>query len=86
MGRDPSPQVIGRCIGNNPGELKVWDSHTGEEKVSPKGHNHAVRSVAFSCDGARVVSATTWEVKVWDVATGQERSRSSPHAQCEAWP
>jgi WD40 repeat protein len=55
------------------GELKVWDADTGVELLSPKGHTHAVKGVAYSPDGKRIVSAS-WDhtVKMWDARTGTE--------------
>jgi WD40 repeat protein len=68
------------------GEVKVWDTRTGQEIVTFKGHTTSVVSLAFSPDSTRLAScgglSTTpvllkdqgpGEVKVWDVATGQEK-------------
>jgi WD40 repeat protein len=49
----------------------MWDSVTGKELFTLKGHPVAVSSVAFSPDGRRVVSAC-WIVKIWNSATGKE--------------
>jgi WD40 repeat protein len=53
--------------------VRVWDTETGQEILTLKGHADWLRSVAFSPDGQRL--ATTSEdkmVKVWDAQTGQE--------------
>jgi WD40 repeat protein len=53
--------------GFNPGEVKVWDAATGQEKLSLKGHTAPVSSVAFSADGKRIVSGSyDRTVKVWE--------------------
>src|SRR3989454_7708618 len=53
--------------------IKVWDTATGQEALTLKGHTDAVWSVAFSPDGKRLVSASDDQtIKVWDPATGQE--------------
>src|SRR5262249_38825432 len=66
-----------------PGEVKLWDVASGQEKVSLKGHTARVNSVAFSRDGRVLASGSAeydprtkkiWgEVKVWDVVSGQAK-------------
>jgi WD40 repeat protein len=75
----------GEPFSGKPGELKVWDAHSGQEVLALKGHTGPVSSVAFSPDGKRLASAgggmevegvtikRQWgEVKVWDAQTGKE--------------
>ncbi len=38
--------------------VKVWDADKGSETLTLKGHTSVVRSVAFSPDGKRIVSAS----------------------------
>jgi hypothetical protein len=61
--------------------VKVWDSVTGQETLTLKGHAGKVYSVAFSPDGSRLASAS-WDgtVKVWDSVTGQETLTLKGHA------
>ncbi len=49
--------------------LRLWDATTGRPIGRPlRGHEHDVRSVAFSADGKRVVSASLDDsIRVWDV-------------------
>jgi WD40 repeat protein/tRNA A-37 threonylcarbamoyl transferase component Bud32 len=73
--------------GKHWGEVKVWDAAIGQEKLSLKGHNGPVTSVAFSPDGKSIVSGGGYpldfkkpgEVKVWDAATGQEKLSLKGH-------
>jgi WD40 repeat protein len=53
--------------------VKVWDTATGAELATLRGHTGVVASVAFSPDGQRIASAS-WDhtVKIWHATTGQE--------------
>ena len=52
--------------------LKVWDTDTGREFCTLKGHTDSVRGVALSGDGRRAVSASDdHTLRVWDVETGE---------------
>jgi WD40 repeat protein/serine/threonine protein kinase len=56
-----------------PGEVKVWDTATGHELLTLKGHTDRVTSVCFSPDGQRLASASLdGGLKLWDAATGHE--------------
>jgi WD40 repeat protein/tRNA A-37 threonylcarbamoyl transferase component Bud32/tetratricopeptide (TPR) repeat protein len=66
------------------GEVKVWDTGTGQEVLSLKGLAGGVESVCFSPDGRRLASAggernKPGEVKVWDARTGQEQLTLKGH-------
>jgi len=63
--------------GSGDGTVKIWDSVTGKELFSLKGHGGGISSVAFSPDGQRLTSANEdgsihlWETRVSPVI--QER-------------
>jgi WD40 repeat protein/serine/threonine protein kinase len=63
-----------------PGEIKLWDARTGQERASLKGHTSAVWSVCFSPDG-RTLASASWDrtIKLWDVQSGQERATLKGH-------
>jgi hypothetical protein len=67
---------------NKPGEVKVWDAHTGQHVRTLKGHTGDVLSVCFSPDGKRLASAS-WDktVKVWDAASGQQIHTLKGHTE-----
>jgi WD40 repeat protein/serine/threonine protein kinase len=73
------------ATGGGDGTAKVWDARTGTFLFELKGHSHnlehlvnpfnQVYSVAFSPDGARLVTASNDNtVKVWDARTGASLS------------
>src|SRR5436190_3022016 len=56
-----------------PGEVKVWDARTGQERFSLKGHSRFVNSVVFSPDSKRLATLSRDDtVKVWDAQTAHE--------------
>jgi WD40 repeat protein len=53
--------------------VMIWDARTKREPVVLNGHRDLVRSVAYSMDGSRIISASSDEtVKIWDAAAGKE--------------
>jgi WD40 repeat protein/tRNA A-37 threonylcarbamoyl transferase component Bud32 len=68
---------------NPDGTVTLWDTGTGQETRTLRGHSTAVTGVAYSADGRLLASASArpdgagyfkpgGEVKVWDVETGRE--------------
>jgi WD40 repeat protein len=51
----------------------VWDTSTGEQLHTLKGHSGGVTAVQFSPDGSKLASAS-WDKKVivWDASTGKQ--------------
>jgi WD40 repeat protein len=51
----------------------VWDLSGRKEALRLRGHADLVRSVAYSKDGSRLVTASADKsVRIWDAATGKE--------------
>jgi hypothetical protein len=67
-----SPDGSRIASGSKDKTIKVWDSETGKQMLTLKGHGE-VESVVFSPDGKRIVSGSLDKtLKVWDAETGQE--------------
>ena len=60
------------ALGQRDDTLKLWDAESGQPIRTFTGHSGPVGSVAFSPDGARLLSGS-WDktVKLWDAASGQ---------------
>jgi WD40 repeat protein len=54
---------------SRPGELKLWNTATGQERATLKGHSGAVNALTWSPDGRTLASVgMDWTLKLWDVA------------------
>jgi hypothetical protein len=55
--------------GSYDNSVKVWDSRSGTEVATLRGHTEQVTSACFSPDGSRIVSSdSTGKTLVWDAA------------------
>jgi WD40 repeat protein len=59
-------------IGN---EIQIWDVASGERRMTLVGHQAEVAQVAFSADGARLVSAGGDGVRIWGTDDGLQLAR-----------
>ena len=63
------------------GTLKRWDTRSGVELATLRGHTLGVNGCAISPDGSWIASASgDGTVKMWDVATGAERGTFRGHS------
>ncbi|MGZ6367301.1 MAG: WD40 repeat domain-containing protein, partial [Ktedonobacteraceae bacterium] len=54
--------------------LKIWDMHSGVERLTLSGHSGGVNGCAISPTGDFIVSASFDEtLKIWDAHSGVER-------------
>jgi WD40 repeat protein len=51
--------------------VRLWETETGKEIQTLKGHTGPVQCVAFSPDGKQIVSCGE-TLKLWDLSSGQE--------------
>lgn len=74
--------------------VRLWDTNTGQEISSFKGHHNWIRSVVYSPNGKYVFSASggiqiegkskpgdDHTIRMWSVLTGQEVKRFEGHTQ-----
>ena len=53
--------------------VKLWDTATGQEVLSLKGHSAGVASVMFSPDGNRLASTNADQtIRIWEVQPGRD--------------
>jgi WD40 repeat protein/predicted Ser/Thr protein kinase len=52
-------------------QVRLWDARTGEAACAPLDNGDLVKTLAFSPDGSRLVSARQDRLQVWDAATGR---------------
>jgi WD40 repeat protein/serine/threonine protein kinase len=65
-----------------PGEVILWNSATGARLFTLTGHAHLVTSLAFSPDGARLISGShDRTIKVWECATGKLLFSATGHKE-----
>lgn len=54
------------------GNVRLWDTETGETRAVLVGHDGAVYSVAFNADGTQLLSGSIdATMRLWDVESGQ---------------
>jgi WD40 repeat protein len=76
-----SPDGQRLATGWDEGQVRMWETKTGQEVLRLEGHLMPVQGVAFSPDGRRLVSSSEdGIVKVWNLTTGREELTLQGHA------
>ncbi len=66
-----SPDGTQVVSGADDGTMKVWDAHSGLERLVLAGHDAGVDACCFAPDGTRIVSgAEDGTLRVWDARSG----------------
>jgi WD40 repeat protein len=69
MAFSPDSRILAST--SDDGTVKVWDTATGQELRTLRGHTKAVWGVAISPDGRTLASSSLdGTVKLWDLADG----------------
>jgi WD40 repeat protein len=66
-----SPDGTQVVAGSRDGRTRLWDAATGDERGPLHSHDTGVIAVAYSADGARLVTSSDGYSLVWDVASGK---------------
>ena len=54
--------------------LRLWDTRTGDARITLRGHRDGVFAMAFSPDGSRLATASyDRTARIWDLTTGDSR-------------
>ncbi len=70
-----SPDGSKLAAGFNNGDVHVWETSSGSEVGLFRGHESAIRSVAYSSDGSRLAAwGDDGRILIWDVNTSELNS------------
>jgi WD40 repeat protein len=63
------------AIARADGSVTLWESATGTERATLRGHATAVDRLAFSADGQVLATGSATAVRLWDTASGAPRAQ-----------
>ena len=55
------------------GEVRIWDTKSGAEQMTYRGHRDGVSGLAFGPEGKWLTSISDYSVNVWDRESGETR-------------
>ena len=69
------------AVGQQDGKITLWDTASGQERSTLKGHTKFVVSIAFAPAGGLLASSSAdRSMRIWDLATSKQRViTNSPH-------
>jgi WD40 repeat protein/serine/threonine protein kinase len=75
-----SPDGRSLAIGSSAGDLRLWDSDTGQQNHLLDGHTSLISGLSFSPEGRFLASSSfDGQVRIWDVASGNEIALITGH-------
>lgn len=71
------------ATGGSNGNVRIWDTSTGQMVSSLLGQTHTVTTIAWSPDGSQIASAevATNTINLWNSSTGQPLSTLQGHTE-----
>jgi WD40 repeat protein len=75
----PDGRTLATATGNwrqwrLPGELKLWDVQTGDERAAVGGHALEIKGTMFDPPGVRLFSYGPNGVRIWDIASRRQQA------------
>lgn len=65
-----SPDAARLAVGDDDGDLKIWDARTGQVALELGKHDRRISALAYAPGGDLIAAAGLTDLRVWDAVTG----------------